>query len=58
MKVNLNVMTDRERIVLTKEQLLKYADSCDINISGIVRDGAYIDVHWPPVIEVKEVIGE
>lgn len=58
MKVSFDDMTDRERIVLTKEQLLHFVESCTPELLGHLDGGFTIHIDTPPIIEVEEVMGE
>lgn len=58
MKVNLEDMTDRERVVLTKRQLMEVIDRCTLNISCDMPKSLIAEVDVPSIIEVEEVLGE
>ena len=58
MKVSMSDMTGRELIVITKRQLDDFLDSYALEIQGAGRGPISVDIEWPDVIEVEEVLGE
>ena len=57
MKVRFDDMTERERVVITKKQLLDFIERCTFDVVGSFNGVAGCDVNTPPIIEVEEVMG-
>lgn len=57
MKVSLDDMTERERVVLTKGQLMAIIDGCVLHVECDLPQSLIAEVDMPSIIEVEEVIG-